>query len=109
MAKRHADEERWVADLESDDEDTVVSALHAACPCSGSAERYEAFMPVLHRFKRDTRPKVRAVAIHLEVDAMQELAKRDEESVGYQRNKPGGNRLGTAKAFRRVGRSGRRY
>jgi len=101
MAKRHADEARWVDDLESDDEATVISALHAACPCSGSAERYEAFMPVLHRFKKDAREKVRAVAIHLEVDAMERLARLDEEAVGYRRNKPGGNRPGAAKGIRR--------
>lgn len=99
---KYADDEHWVADLESDDQERVISALHAACPCTGSDQRYEAFMPVLHRFKKDHRPKVRAVAIHLEEDAMTELAKRDEEATGYLRNKPGGNRKGEAKAFRRA-------
>ena len=82
---------QWQVDLDSADEAEVVSALHAACPCTGSSETYEAYMVLLHRFKKDTRPGVRKVAIHLEVDALEELAKQDERASGWVRNRPGGN------------------
>jgi hypothetical protein len=78
-------------DLESSDEARVISALHRACPCSGSPDLYEAFIPLLHRFKKDTRPAVRAVALHLEVDALERLCRLDEEAAGFKRNKAGGH------------------
>ena len=59
-------EDEFLADLASDDEATVIRALHAACPCTGSDERYTVYMDVLHRLKKDPRPKVRGVAIHLD-------------------------------------------
>jgi hypothetical protein len=34
-------DEDWLERLESDDELLVISALHSACPCGGSARRYE--------------------------------------------------------------------
>jgi hypothetical protein len=82
---------RWAQGLESDDEATVIRALHAACPCTGSASLYESSMPVLLRFKKDARPAVRAVAIHLEIDALEQLAIADEQANGFRRNRPGGN------------------
>lgn len=88
--KKRPDSE-WRADLESDDEARVVSALHEACPCSGSAELYEKFLPLLNRFKKDPRPEVRKVALHLEVDAFDRLRKDEEEAAGVVRNRPGGN------------------
>ena len=77
--------------VESDDEAVVIRALHEACPCSGSAELYEEFMPLLQRFKKDKRAAVRAVALHLERDAMGQLKIQDEEANGFRRNRPGGN------------------
>ena len=82
---------QWQARLRSNDERQVVSALHAACPCTGSSETYEADMAILQRFKKDPRPEVRKVALHLEVDALEELAKQDERACGWVRNRPGGN------------------
>ena len=82
--------EEWLADIESADESRVVSALHDACPCSGSAALYQEFMALLHRFKKDARPEVRRVALHLEVDALDALRKEDEEAAGWVRNPPGG-------------------
>lgn len=58
---------------------------------SGSYEAYEAHMAVLHRFKKDPRPAVRKVALHLEVDALEELAKQDDRASGWVRNRPVGN------------------
>lgn len=84
-------EEDWKADLESDDEARVIAALHQACPCTGSAELYEKFLPVLNRFKKDQRAGVRKVALHLEVDAFDRLRVDEEEAVGVVRNRPGGN------------------
>lgn len=84
------DRQAWLDDLESDDEALVKRALHAACPCSGSSELYEQYMVILHRFKKDPRPAVRKVAIHLEVDAMERLSMEDEWASGFVRNRPGG-------------------
>ncbi len=91
MSTKPRTDEQWLADLESDDEAVVISALHAACPCSGSSRRYEEFMSVLHRFQKDTRAGVRKTALHLEQDAFEELAKDDERASGWIRNRPGGN------------------
>ena len=82
----------WKADLESEDEARVIAALHEACPCTGSAELYEKFLPVLNRFKKDPRPEVRKIALHLEEDAFGRLMKDEEEAAGFDRNRPGGNR-----------------
>lgn len=87
--KRSEEDSR--ADLESDDEARVITALHEACPCTGSAELYEKFLPVLNRFKKDSRPAVRKVALHLEVDAFGRLRVDEEEGAGFMRNRPGGN------------------
>ena len=84
-------DEDLMRDLGSEQESVVVSALHAACPCSGSSRQYESFMAILGRFKHDSRPRVRAVAIHLEQDAFEALAKDDELASGWVRNRPGGN------------------
>lgn len=72
----------WRVALASDDEAEVVSALHYACPCSGDRSLYEEFMGVLGRFKKDPRPAVRATAIHLERDAMEQLAMDDRRAEG---------------------------
>ena len=85
--------EQWLEDLESSDPARVVSALHRACPCSGSAELYERYMPILERFKKDPRPEVRQVALHLEVDALEQLVRADERAGGFERNR-GGRRNG---------------
>ena len=98
-AKKARAEDDWRADLESEDEARVISALHEACPCSGSAELYEKFMPVLNRFKKDPRAEVRKVALHLEEDAFGRLIKDEEEAAGWVRNRPGGD--GGRKAPRR--------
>lgn len=90
MAAGRRDEE-LLRDLNSDVEAVVVSALHSACPCSGSSRQYERFMAILGRFKHDPRPRVRAVALHLEQDALEALAKDDERANGWVRNRPGGN------------------
>lgn len=74
--------EEWRGALESPDEHEVISALHYACPCSGDRSMYEEFMPVLDRFKKDPRPRVRAVALHLTEDAMQMLAMEDKRAEG---------------------------
>jgi hypothetical protein len=84
-------DEQWLADLESDDETLVISALHAACPCRGSARRYQEFMPILLRLQKDSRSAVRKTALHLEYDAFEELTKEDELAAGWIRNRPGGN------------------
>lgn len=93
VARVYESADDWRSDLQSPDEATVVSALHAACPCEGdrARDRYEEFMHLVSTFKKDRRPKVRAVALHLERDALEELAKEDERSVGWTRNRPGGN------------------
>lgn len=83
--------ERWLQELESDDEGRVVSALHAACPCTGDSELYETFMVLLARFKKDPRPRVRRTALHLERDALEQLAIEDERANGFVRNRPGGD------------------
>ena len=84
-------EEQWRTDLESDDEARVISALHDACPCTGSAELYEKFLPILNKFKKDPRAAVRKVALHLEIDALGQLNKDEERGAGFLRNRPGGN------------------
>ena len=81
----------WLADLASDDEAVVISALHEACVCTGSAELYEGFLPLLQRFKKDPRPAVRRVAIHLERDSLESLVRDDERANGFVRNQAGGN------------------
>jgi hypothetical protein len=81
----------WRRDLASGDEERVVRALHGACPCSGSSTRYEQYMDLLHQFKKDPRPKVRAVALHLEEDAFDRLRREDERTNGFVRNRQGGN------------------
>ena len=82
--------EDWVADLASEDEAVVVRALHQACPCSGSAVLYERFTARLQDLKKDPRPTVRQVALHLEEDALDQLKIQDEQANGYRRNRPGG-------------------
>jgi hypothetical protein len=86
----HTDED-WPERLNCDDETVVISALRAACPCGGSSERYEEYKQLLTRFQKDPRPHVRKVALHLQQDAFEELAKDDEVAVGWMRNRPGGN------------------
>jgi len=61
------------------------------CPCSGSSAQYEELMPLVHELGKDPRPAVRAVALHLELDAFQRLALEDEVANGFVRNRPGGN------------------
>ena len=78
-------------DLESADADVVVRALHAMCPCGGSPAAYERLMPIVQDLKKDPRPEVRAVAIHVELDALQHLAIADERANGWVRNRAGGN------------------
>ena len=91
MSTRPRTNEQWLEQLESDEESVVISALHAACPCGGSSERYETYMHVLRRFEKDPRSAVRKVALHLQLDAFEELAKDDERAAGFVRNRPGGN------------------
>ena len=92
-------------DLRSEDEATVIAALHRACPCGGSSRTYEALMPLVRALQKDSRPTVRTVAMHLEVDAFQALAMEDERANGWVRNRPGGNprRGETRRASRRYG------
>lgn len=85
-----ADEEAWLADLESGDAARQISALHRACPCSGSSQLYERYMPLLHGMKKDRRAEVRNVALHLEEDALQVSMMTDEGWNGFSRNRPGG-------------------
>ena len=55
-------------------------------------------MKELHRLKKDKRPAVRAVALHLDVDALGELKQEDERAAGFERNPAGGyGRRGTPK------------
>lgn len=82
--------DEWLADVASDDEAVVVRALHQACPCSGSAVLYERYTAKLHELKKDPRPAVRQVALHLEEDALDQLKIQDEKANGYRRNRPGG-------------------
>ena len=81
-------EQRWLNDLASDDEATVVRALHRACPCSGSADLYMRYKHQLHALKKDARPEVRQVALHLEVDALDQLTVHDEQANGFFRGRP---------------------
>lgn len=87
----HQDEAALLTALASDDEDVVIKALHQACPCSGSSTFYERHAAALHALKSDPRPAVRAVAIHLEVDALDTLRVQDEEANGFFRNPRGGS------------------
>ncbi|MEY2469469.1 MAG: hypothetical protein QOF21_2167 [Actinomycetota bacterium] len=91
MSTKPRSDERWLVELDSDDEATVISALHAACPCSGSSDRYERYLFILRRFEKDVRPAVRKTALHLQLDAFEELAKEDERADGFVRNRAGGN------------------
>lgn len=84
------DEAAWLADLGSGDPVRQIRALHAACPCSGSSELYERYMPQLHELRKDPRPKVRRIALHLDEDALEVLAVADERASGFHRNRPGG-------------------
>ena len=84
------DEGAWLADLQSGDSLRQVRALHAACPCSGSSLLYEQYMPLLHELKKDPRPEVRRVAIHLDEDALEVAVVADERANGFVRNRPGG-------------------
>ena len=84
------DEEAWLADLQSGDAARQIWALHRACPCSGSSRLYERYMPQLHAMKKDRRPDVRRVALHLEEDALQVSMITDERWNGFRRNRPGG-------------------
>ena len=85
------DEIAWLADLRSGDAARQIRALHAACPCSGSSCLYERYMPLLHELKKDPRPEVRRVALHLDEDALEVSAIADERAGGYRRNRPGGS------------------
>ena len=80
--------EQWRAALDSDDEAAVISALHQACPCSGSPALYEAFMALLGEYKHDPRPAVRAVSVPLQLAALDLLVQDDEHANGYDRNRP---------------------
>ena len=51
--------EQWRAALDSDDEAAVISALHQACPCSGSPALYEAFRARRGAYKTAPRRGVR--------------------------------------------------
>ena len=82
--------EEWLANLASEDEAVVVRALHQACPCSGSAFLYEQYTSRLRELKKDSRPAVRQVALHLDEDALDQLKIQDEQANGYRRNRPGG-------------------
>lgn len=84
------DKGAWLADLQSGDLLRQVRALHAACPCSGSSRLYERYMPRLHGLKKDPRPEVRRVAIHLDEDAIEVAVVADERANGFVRNRPGG-------------------
>src|SRR5438552_1804594 len=82
--------EQWLMDLASGDEATVIRALHQACPCTGSPLLYERYKHQLHALKKDPRPEVRKVALHLEVDALDQLRVHDEQANGFFRNRAGG-------------------
>lgn len=65
---------------------------------------YEQHKHVLHALKADPRPAVRAVAIHLEKDALDLMAEEDEKANGFVRNAPGGSgRRETRRAAQRQG------
>ena len=85
-----SDDHAWLADLQSGDPARQVRALHAACPCSGSSARYERYMPLLQEMKKDPRPEVRRVALHLDEDALEVTAVVDERANSFERNRPGG-------------------
>jgi hypothetical protein len=80
---------QWMSELLSDDERTRVRALHAACPCSGSMRRWEDYMGLLRQMTKDPSPAVRAVAIHLEEDALGHLQIEDGLAEGVVRYAPG--------------------
>lgn len=84
------DEVAWLADRRSGDATRQTRALHAACPCSGSSELYERYMPQLHELKKDPRSAVRRVALDLVEDALDVSAMADEQGNGFRRNRPGG-------------------
>jgi hypothetical protein len=96
VARQPRNDDEWLARLESEDERTVIAALHAACPCSGSSRRFQDYKDLLARLQKDPRPAVRKTALHLEYDAFEELRK-DDASASDRR---GGRRRD---ALRRVG------
>jgi hypothetical protein len=55
--------------------------------------------------KKDSRPAVRKVALHLEVDAISELDQDDMEANGFIRNRPGGQEARTRPRSMKRGRS----
>lgn len=83
------DEKAWRADLQSGDALRQVRAVHAACTGWGSL-LYERCMPLPRALKKDPRPKVRRVALHLEGDALELTAVVDERASGFERNRRGG-------------------
>lgn len=84
------DAERLLADLDSDDEEVVIRALHTACPCSGDDTFFVRHQRALRRLERDARPAVREVAKHLQRDAIDEMRQEDERAAGFDRNPRGG-------------------
>jgi hypothetical protein len=91
VPRRPRTDDDWLERLQCDDETLVISALHSACPCGGSARRFEEYKQVLERFQKDPRMNVRKVALHLAQDAFEELTKQDEVAAGWIRNRAGGN------------------
>jgi hypothetical protein len=84
-------DDEWMALVASDDPADRIKALHAACPCTGFTERYEAYQDTLYRLKKDPDPRVRATALHLDVDALEHMRVADEVANGYDANPPGGH------------------
>ena len=83
--------EQLLADLASGEEAVVLKALHAACPCSGSDAFFAQNNAAIRALEKDARPHVRAVAKHVQVDALDQLRQEDERAGGFRRNRPGGS------------------
>jgi hypothetical protein len=92
VPKRHDDSlDRFVeADLYSDDEDVRAKALRRLCPCHGSFQMYDRYLDMIRAMQKDPSRKVRAVALHLEEDAlvlesMQYRMEESEEALARRR------------------------
>ena len=74
-----ADHERLLMEVQSPEVPEVavrVKALRALCPCHAGWERFEQYMDIVERLKKDTSPVVRAIALHVFEDATEVQSSR---------------------------------
>jgi hypothetical protein len=70
-----ADLDQVIADLDAPEALTRAKAVRRLCPCRGGPEVYARFRGEVHRLQKDPSPLVRANALHVERDALEQEAK----------------------------------